>query len=1054
MNENVQLTEIDTIEFNSHVKEYERGDYSSALKYFRPLAISGDAKAQFYLGLMYANGKGVIKSVNQAREWIKRASDQGYGLATSELSNLKDSSSLVTWKIKKNYTNSYHPNLTPSIIEQNNNAPFIEKIKFTRKPIDWKEESAILYEKETVDETCNKTKNNEKKVVWITCKNSLNSTFSNLLKLAKKKDYIAQFHLGMMYLYSDNIERDDKEGASWLKNSAENLYVPAIVNLANLYFLGVGVEKSEKVGITLLLKAANKGNNDAQYTIAEHFLNPKSELYNIDEGIKWLNVAAEQGHSPSLTKLADLSLVGLGRVAKDYERAIRLYKQAIDNSYLEAYYKLACFYLKENRKEEQKTILELLKKSAELNFALSQFKLGQLYEKGKLVPHSIDNAMQYYLHASENGCVQAQVLIANMYERGLVNDPNGVLNAYKWFRKAAENGSDEAQYKLGYYIENNLIDLDELDQIVNSHSKEVVWTKTKQINNSEKHSQEAFYWYFKGAQQGNLDCEFAIAHMYEMGIGVKQNSSESFKWYNLAAEHGNPVAQVNLARTYETGVGVVTDEKKALYWYKKAAEKLEPQALFYLGNLYEFGKSVRQDYKLALTYYVKAADLGNIDAVYKLGQLYYSSYLVAHNLTKSISFFERAAKEGHIEAQKSLVQIYLGSGDELEPDYPKAISILKNLVNQKEPSAFYYLGRIYELGDGVKSDLYRAVELYRHGAELLDANSMNALGLLYENGKCVVKSLKDATFWYQKAAKLEHVDSMMHLANIYCNGIGLNKNIELAIELFTKASVKGCQKAYLELGKIYEEGIGVEKDFSKALGYYRHLANEGNAESQNRIAFLYLKLDSSQFAIKNAFSWFSRSASLCNSTGCVELAKMYVGGIGCDVNYQKAIYYFKQAAEAGEPEAYYQLGLMYENGKGVKSSLVDAFDYYEKAAKYKIVNAINKVGKMLLDGRGCVQNISRCVMMFTLAAEMGDPSSQYELAKLYKLGKGVAKDNQQAYIWSSLSIACGNPNFEAQKFRDEISQTLSNDQLKEAQCETSLFFENYKLRKSTPDQFI
>jgi len=36
-----------------------RGDNATALRLLRPLADRGDAAAQYYLGLMYANGKGV-----------------------------------------------------------------------------------------------------------------------------------------------------------------------------------------------------------------------------------------------------------------------------------------------------------------------------------------------------------------------------------------------------------------------------------------------------------------------------------------------------------------------------------------------------------------------------------------------------------------------------------------------------------------------------------------------------------------------------------------------------------------------------------------------------------------------------------------------------------------------------------------------------------------------------------------------------------------------------------------------------------------------------------
>ena len=45
--------------FEDGVVAYNRGDYATALRLWRPLAEQGDTKAQFNLGLMYKNGEGV-----------------------------------------------------------------------------------------------------------------------------------------------------------------------------------------------------------------------------------------------------------------------------------------------------------------------------------------------------------------------------------------------------------------------------------------------------------------------------------------------------------------------------------------------------------------------------------------------------------------------------------------------------------------------------------------------------------------------------------------------------------------------------------------------------------------------------------------------------------------------------------------------------------------------------------------------------------------------------------------------------------------------------------
>ena len=53
-------------DYDDALAAYERGDYATALQEFRPLAEQGDAKAQFNLGFMYDNGKGVPENDAEA----------------------------------------------------------------------------------------------------------------------------------------------------------------------------------------------------------------------------------------------------------------------------------------------------------------------------------------------------------------------------------------------------------------------------------------------------------------------------------------------------------------------------------------------------------------------------------------------------------------------------------------------------------------------------------------------------------------------------------------------------------------------------------------------------------------------------------------------------------------------------------------------------------------------------------------------------------------------------------------------------------------------------
>lgn len=66
-------------------RAYKSGDYSTALRVFRPLAAQGDAKAQSRLGNMYSKGNGVPQDYGQSAVWFHKSADQGFAKAQHNL---------------------------------------------------------------------------------------------------------------------------------------------------------------------------------------------------------------------------------------------------------------------------------------------------------------------------------------------------------------------------------------------------------------------------------------------------------------------------------------------------------------------------------------------------------------------------------------------------------------------------------------------------------------------------------------------------------------------------------------------------------------------------------------------------------------------------------------------------------------------------------------------------------------------------------------------------------------------------------------------------------
>ena len=67
------------------VAAYQRGDYATALREWRPLAEQGVADAQYNLGVMYGEGLGVPQDYAKAVGWWRKAAEQGHATAQYNL---------------------------------------------------------------------------------------------------------------------------------------------------------------------------------------------------------------------------------------------------------------------------------------------------------------------------------------------------------------------------------------------------------------------------------------------------------------------------------------------------------------------------------------------------------------------------------------------------------------------------------------------------------------------------------------------------------------------------------------------------------------------------------------------------------------------------------------------------------------------------------------------------------------------------------------------------------------------------------------------------------
>ena len=72
-------------DFDKGLRAAQSGDFATALREFKVLAEQGNATAQYNLGIMYRNGRGVVQDYKEAVKWYRKSAEQGDAKAQSNL---------------------------------------------------------------------------------------------------------------------------------------------------------------------------------------------------------------------------------------------------------------------------------------------------------------------------------------------------------------------------------------------------------------------------------------------------------------------------------------------------------------------------------------------------------------------------------------------------------------------------------------------------------------------------------------------------------------------------------------------------------------------------------------------------------------------------------------------------------------------------------------------------------------------------------------------------------------------------------------------------------
>ena len=389
---------------------YDRGERSESVKWFHMAAEQGHARAQCFLGTLYADGDGVNQDFKEAEKWYRKAAEQGNAYAQNNLGLLYEDGNGVNQDFKEaekwyrkaaEQGNAYAQNSLGLLYEDGNgvNQDYEEAKKWYRKAA----EQGLRDAKENL----NRLNLAHQRAVDLFKKREYVEAVKWFTLAAEQGDAVAQRNLGICYADGYGVSQNYEEAVRWYRMAAEQGEVIAQRNLGLCYYNGEGVSQNYEEAVRWWSKAAEQGDADAQRNLGICYANGEGVSQNYEETVKWYRMAAEQGLASAQFSLGCCYDDGEG-VSQNYEEAARWYRKA-----------------------------------AEQGDAVAQRALGICYECGYGTSKNYEEAARWYRKAAEQGDADAQYNLGELFffGRGV---PQNNQKAREWWQKAAEQGNQDA----------------------------------------------------------------------------------------------------------------------------------------------------------------------------------------------------------------------------------------------------------------------------------------------------------------------------------------------------------------------------------------------------------------------------------------------------------------------------------------------------------------------------------------------------------------------------------------------------------------------------------
>lgn len=775
----------------------------------------------------------------------------------------------------------------------------------------------------------------------------------------------AYFTLAQLYYMGKGLEQDKKKAFQLQNKSLELGYERAKLMLASYYIDGEFVEKNIVKAEKYLRELAEQEDIDACANFAQYIFSDVFPDIDKEEGIKWLKKAAELGHPIAMARLGEI----YGNLCQDNE-SIEWFKKAKEagaegvdeamqqvtpDTYSQRRIDFILFYL--DAKDYTK-ITELIERDAkagdlEAQYMIANFCINGMGEEefGK----DVEKGVAIYETLSLKGNPHADYMLGCLYERGPIEqDPN---KAMMYYLKAAEAGHPDAQYSVGcIYNEGTLGDINK---------------------------EEATKWFELAAEQNQRDalCLIAFSYIQDPSIETlrisnldyEQDIEKGFDYLMKAASLNQSSALYVLALCYYQGKYVEKDNEKAFGCLKNSIQsEAMTDNVNLMGDFYRDGIGIEQNYEAAVNHYQWAVDNGDTNAMLSLSQLYEEGLGVAKNE-------QVAAELRHKCWEITNWQLY----GIMPLDYAKE----QAKVGDEE--AMYQLGQRYQNGNDVEQNIEIASDWWHKAATKGHIPACHDLGIYYVFTK---HDLEKGLKWLTKSASADYVLSYRALGDIYLNGWGVDADVEKGIYYLTKAAEEDHEDTQLRLAEVYHDGELIDKDFSKAKYWFEKYLAHDSAEANYRMGKCLFHGDMYEQDYQQALEYFTKAVK----NGCHDASPYFIHmlwyGNNAEKNQQAVLATYNELAENDDEVAIYYLYKLYIDDQFEGKNQEKAVSFLQKSADMGYDEALKEMGRQFMEDGIFETDQKKANEYFTQAAEKGNTVAMVNLAISYQIGRGVDKD--------------------------------------------------------------